>query len=43
MVIKIPTLTIQGPPKFTQIWNFWFENKPSGNPVEMVNNDPHKG
>jgi hypothetical protein len=20
-------------PKFTQIWDFWFKNKPSGNPV----------
>jgi hypothetical protein len=20
------------PPKFTQMWIFWFENKPSGNP-----------
>jgi hypothetical protein len=26
-------LLFKGPPKFTQIWNFWFENKPSGNPV----------
>jgi hypothetical protein len=24
---------IQGPPKFIQIGNFWYENKPSGNPV----------
>jgi hypothetical protein len=23
---------MQDPPKFTQIWIFWFENKPSGNP-----------
>jgi hypothetical protein len=23
----------QGPPKFTQIWIFGFENKPSGNPA----------
>jgi hypothetical protein len=23
----------KGPPKFTQIWDFWFENKPSGNPA----------
>jgi hypothetical protein len=25
----------QGPPKFTQIWLFWFENIPSGNPGAM--------
>jgi hypothetical protein len=25
-------LSFKGPPKFTQIWDFWFENKPSGNP-----------
>jgi hypothetical protein len=25
-----------GPPKFTQNWNFWFENKPSGNPGAWV-------
>jgi hypothetical protein len=24
---------LQDSPKFTQIWNFWFENIPSGNPV----------
>jgi hypothetical protein len=24
---------LQGPPKFTSIGNFWFENMPSGNPV----------
>jgi hypothetical protein len=24
---------MQDPPKFTQIWIFWFENKPSGNPA----------
>jgi hypothetical protein len=24
---------LQDPPKFTQNWEFWFENKPSGNPV----------
>jgi hypothetical protein len=24
--------TLQDPPKFTQNWDFWFENKPSGNP-----------
>jgi hypothetical protein len=24
---------LQDPPKFTQIWFFGFENKPSGNPV----------
>jgi hypothetical protein len=23
-------LPFKGPPKFTQIWYFWFENKPSG-------------
>jgi hypothetical protein len=22
----------EGPRKFTQIWDFWFEKKPSGNP-----------
>jgi hypothetical protein len=25
-------LPFKGPPKFTQIWDFGFENKPSGNP-----------
>jgi hypothetical protein len=25
-------LQLQGAPKFTQIWEFWFESKPSGNP-----------
>jgi hypothetical protein len=24
----------KGPPKFTQIGIFWFENKPSGNPAQ---------
>jgi hypothetical protein len=23
---------LQDPPKFTQNWDFWFENKPSGSP-----------
>jgi hypothetical protein len=34
MVIKYTYqhLPFKGPPKFTQIWDFWFENKPSGNP-----------
>jgi hypothetical protein len=39
MAINIPNghkiyqhLPFKGPPKFTQIWDFWFENKPSGNP-----------
>jgi hypothetical protein len=27
-------LPLQDPPKFTQNLDFWFENKPSGNPVE---------
>jgi hypothetical protein len=31
MVIKY-TITFKGRPKFTQIWDFWFENEPSGNP-----------
>jgi hypothetical protein len=26
---------LQGPPKFTQTWDFWFENKPSGNPANQ--------
>jgi hypothetical protein len=26
-------LQFKGTPKFTEIWYFWFENKPSGNPV----------
>jgi hypothetical protein len=26
-------LPLKGPPKFTQILDFWFENKPSGNPA----------
>jgi hypothetical protein len=25
-------LPFKGRPKFAQIWDFWFENKPSGNP-----------
>jgi hypothetical protein len=25
-------LPFEGPPKFTQIWDVWFENKPTGNP-----------
>jgi hypothetical protein len=25
-------LPFKGPPKFTQIRDFWFENKPSGKP-----------
>jgi hypothetical protein len=25
-------LPFKGPPKFTKIWDFWFENKPSGIP-----------
>jgi hypothetical protein len=25
-------LPLQDPPKFTQIWDFGFENMPSGNP-----------
>jgi hypothetical protein len=25
-------LPFKGPPKFAHIWDFWFENKPSGNP-----------
>jgi hypothetical protein len=28
-------LPLQGPSKFTQIGIFWFENIPSGNPVEI--------
>jgi hypothetical protein len=24
--------SLKVPQKFTQIWDFWFENKPSGNP-----------
>jgi hypothetical protein len=26
-------LPFKGLPKFTKIWDFWFENKPSGNPA----------
>jgi hypothetical protein len=29
-------LPLQDPPKFTQIWIFGFENKPSGNPAEQL-------
>jgi hypothetical protein len=29
-------LPIKGPPKFIQIWDFWFESKPSGNPGECT-------
>jgi hypothetical protein len=31
---------IKGPPKFTQIGIFWFENKPSGNPESDTHNKP---
>jgi hypothetical protein len=31
--IHIPTFSLQGPPKFTQIGIFWFENMPSGSPA----------
>jgi hypothetical protein len=30
---NIPTLTIKRPSKIYPNWDFWFENKPSGNPV----------
>jgi hypothetical protein len=33
MGIKNQHLPFKGPPKFTQIWDFWFEKKPSGNPA----------
>jgi hypothetical protein len=31
-------LPLQDPPKFTQIWIFWFENRPSGNPAPQPPN-----
>jgi hypothetical protein len=33
MVINIPTFSIARPPKNYPNWDFWFENKPSGNPA----------
>jgi hypothetical protein len=30
---NIPTFSIQGSPKRTQIWIFWYKNVPSGNPA----------
>jgi hypothetical protein len=42
MAINIPNghkiyqhLPFKGPPKFTQVLDFWFENKPSGNPAML--------
>jgi hypothetical protein len=32
---NITTLSIPRPSKFYQNWNFWFENKPSGNPASL--------
>jgi hypothetical protein len=32
-------LPFKYPPKFPQIWNFGFENKPSGNPVNDCQQD----
>jgi hypothetical protein len=32
-------LTFKEPPKFTQIWDFWFENKPSGNAAQAPKAD----
>jgi hypothetical protein len=29
---NIPTFSIPKPFKIYQYWDFWFENKPSGNP-----------
>jgi hypothetical protein len=33
--IKYQSFQFQGLPKFTQIGNFWFESKPSGNPASV--------
>jgi hypothetical protein len=30
---------MQDPPKFTQKWDFWFENIPSGSPDTYIRND----
>jgi hypothetical protein len=30
---NITTFSIPRPSKFYQNWDFWFENKPSGNPA----------
>jgi hypothetical protein len=35
-------LTFKGPPKFTQIGIFWFENKPSGNTGFKTSGQPFK-
>jgi hypothetical protein len=32
MVIKYHNIFLPRPSKFDQNWDFWFENKPSGNP-----------
>jgi hypothetical protein len=33
-------LPFRGTPKFTQIWDFWFENKTSGNPDAQRKSNP---
>jgi hypothetical protein len=35
MDIKIPSFTIHRPSKIDPNWDFWFENKPSGNPDQF--------
>jgi hypothetical protein len=32
---NIPTFSIPRPSEFYPIWDFWFENKPSGNPETL--------
>jgi hypothetical protein len=34
MIIKITTFFIPRASKFYPKWDFWFENKPSGNPAK---------
>jgi hypothetical protein len=37
MIIKITAFSIPRPSKFYKNWDFWFENKPSGNPAPDFN------
>jgi hypothetical protein len=39
MVLKLPIFSIARPFKIYPNWDFWFENKPSGNPVNIYLQD----
>jgi hypothetical protein len=32
----MPTFSIPSPSKIYPNWDFWFENKPSGNPLSLL-------